>query len=408
MRLHSFLCGRRLRQFFLRAFILLSLFFPAFYSPYFDIYQSAYYQGFSWAYFFLTGYLLLCIVSEFGRWRSSERKHWGRIVPYTVLLIAYNAFSLYYNYTALHWYWEEFNNTVGFVTFLVLMALDVDVDGEKDNNIRFLIHCIILSNLASLIYYHLGYLKFMVCNNQFLFYRWETGNYSELRHYWIYSHKSEYALMLVAFLALFVAYRDKFRNRLTYLLSLLLLLVCLYISHSWSGMAGAVLILAGDFLDRVVRHHFRWWYLLVGAGAAAAAGTIGFQILKERDITTLGSRTLIWQAALEVIVRYPQGWGLRFGESAITDLWGIYFVNNAHNVFLNQILRFSIPVGICFILLFVFLIGWSLVKSRSFRMAGLWAALLILMNMDYALMSTSVAMLLLIIYLVASVVPGRK
>ena len=37
----------------LKLFILCSLLFPAMYSPYTDVYQSAYYSGFSWANFFL-------------------------------------------------------------------------------------------------------------------------------------------------------------------------------------------------------------------------------------------------------------------------------------------------------------------------------------------------------------------
>ena len=76
-------------------------------------------------------------------------------------------------------------------------------------------------------------------------------------------------------------------------------------------------------------------------------------------------------------------------------------VNNAHNVFLNQILRFSIPVGICFLLLFLGIVVYTLVKGRSFLLTGTWIALLILLNMDYSMMSTQMAPLFLIICLVS-------
>ena len=46
----------------LRAAFVLMLLFPAFYSPHTDVYQSAYYAGFSWAYFLLVLYMLLQIV----------------------------------------------------------------------------------------------------------------------------------------------------------------------------------------------------------------------------------------------------------------------------------------------------------------------------------------------------------
>ena len=43
----------------LKGAIVLMLLFPAFYSPYTDVYQSAYYAGFSWAYFLLVLYMIL-------------------------------------------------------------------------------------------------------------------------------------------------------------------------------------------------------------------------------------------------------------------------------------------------------------------------------------------------------------
>ena len=91
---------------------------------------------------------------------------------------------------------------------------------------------------------------------------------------------------------------------------------------------------------------------------------------------------------------------MRFGTSMIQTETGL-LVNNAHNVFLNQMLRFSIPVGSCFILLFLGLVVYTLVKSRSFLMAGTWLALLLLLDMDYSMMSLQMALLFLIVYLVS-------
>ena len=113
---------------------------------------------------------------------------------------------------------------------------------------------------------------------------------------------------------------------------------------------------------------------------------------------TLGGRTVIWRNVWQTILEYPEGWGMRFGTSMIqTDLG--FMVNNAHNVFLNQLLRFSIPVGICFILLFLGIVIYTLVKGRSFLLAGTWIALLVLLDMDYSMMSVQMALVFLIIYL---------
>ena len=390
----------------LKAAFVFMLLFPAFYSPHTDVYQSAYYAGFSWAYFLLGIYILLQLAWNRDRLRPSAWKLAG--IVYVVLLFLYNVLSLYFNHTCLHWYWEQINNTLAFLFMGVLLWFQIRLDSGKYDNIRFLIHCIVLSNAVSIIYYFMGYTNFLICNNQFIFFELPE-NFYETRHYWIYSHKSEYALMLVAFTALFIAYRRKFRNRLIFLLSTAVLLFCLYLTHSWTGIAGVFLIILGGVLDGVDWKHFRlkWWQLAGMAAFIAVAAAAGRELLKERDIMTLGGRLVIWKNVWQTILEYPEGWGMRFGTSMIqTDLG--FMVNNAHNVFLNQMLRFSIPVGVCFTLLFLGIVIYTLVKGRSFLLAGTWIALLVLMNMDYSLMSLQMALLFLIIYLIMRKGKERK
>ena len=230
----------------LKSAFVLMLLFPAFYSPYTDVYQSAYYAGFSWAYFMLVLYMLLQLV-----W---NRKKLLRLSAAGALflggLLLYNILSLYFNHKYLGWYWEQINNTVAFLFMGVLLGVQARLDGGKHDNILFLMRCIVISNVGSIIYYLLGYTNPLICNNQFILFEL-PDNFYETRHYWIYSHKSEYALMLVAFLALFVAYRKKFKNRVTFALSAAVLLFCLYLTHSWTGIAGVFLIIAGGVMDQV-------------------------------------------------------------------------------------------------------------------------------------------------------------
>lgn len=376
------------------------LLFPAFYSPYTDVYQSAYYGGFSWAYFLLVLYIALQI------WKNREK-----ILPVSLAalvflggLFLYNLLSLYFNHKYLHWYWEQVNNTVAFVLFLVLACFSMQPKEESEGNIRFLIHCILLSNAASVIYYLMGYTKLLICNNQFVFFEL-PGDFYESRHYWIYSHKSEYALMLVAFLALFIAYRKLFRSALTFVLSTALLLICLYLTHSWTGIGGVFLIVIGSVLDSVDWKHFhvKKWYFPAAALFVAAAAAAAYKLLAERDVMNLGGRVPIWKSVWQVILKHPEGWGMRFGESVISvEEMNGFLVNNAHNVFFNQMLRFSIPVGIVFTLLFLGIVIYMLRKGRSFLTAATWLALLVLLDMDYAIMSTQMAFLFLLTWLVCS------
>ena len=154
-------------------------------------------------------------------------------------------------------------------------------------------------------------------------------------------------------------------------------------------------------MDGIDIRRIQWkkQYLAVGILLLLVAGGLGYKMLSERDIMSLGARPQIWTAVLGAIRHHPEGWGMRFGESAIQATETL-LVNNGHNIFLNSMLRFSVPVGICFSILFLGIAIYSMIKSKSFLAAGMWLALLILLNMDYALMSLQMAQLFLIIYLV--------
>ena len=87
----------------LRIALFFMLVFPAFYSPFTDVYQSAYYAGFSWAYFFLVLYLVLQLV-------RNKEKLWPLNavgIMFFGILFSYNLLSLYFNHKYLHWYWNK-------------------------------------------------------------------------------------------------------------------------------------------------------------------------------------------------------------------------------------------------------------------------------------------------------------
>lgn len=148
----------------LRGTVALMLLFPAFYSPYTDVYQSAYYAGFSWAYFLVVLYMAVRV------WNNRDRLPRISIaaIVYFAGLLIYNLLSLYFNHKYLHWYWEQVNNTVAFLLLAVIAGLGEGSEEKRDGTIRFLMYCIILSNIGSIIYYVMGYTKLLICNNQFV------------------------------------------------------------------------------------------------------------------------------------------------------------------------------------------------------------------------------------------------
>lgn len=389
------------KEIFLGLFIVLSLFFPAFYSVFDVSYMSIYYAGFSWPYLMAGIYLALLFAS-----RENRGKMGLFLWSYLALVFLYNLLSLYFNMKYLHWYWEQVNNTLAFLLFGAMVCYGPGKQKWEERQLRFLICCIMGSVLCGILFDFTGETGIYFINNRLQFAPFD--NY-ESRNYWIYSHKSDYALLLLLFMAMFLRWKDAFtgRWRLVPWLGIGMIIAAMVQTHSWTGIVGMLLVLAGALLDRVDWKRFKrsylWGLLAIGSASIAVLGKIS----EERDIFSLGSRLPIWKGALEVIKKYPEGWGMRFGDSLFYAGDTGWMVNNAHNVFLNAVLRFSIPVGICFTVLLVTVMIYTIIKARSLLVAGMWAGVFLLMNMDYALQNNEIAMMLFLVYLVCLPEPRK-
>ncbi len=391
----------KIQNIFLKLFLITSLFFPAFYSPFEADYLGEYFAGFLVAYLFLALYLMIQMIRL--KALPKEQTFW----MFFVFTIIYNVLSLYFNVKELHWYWEQINNTIGFLFFAFLVGFRDRIQEELDKILSFFIKAVIISNVLSILYFIAGYTSFIICNNRLTFYRYgEEEIYHEFRHYWLYSHKSDYSVMLLCFLAVCLCYRKRFKKRYGFWLSVLVLGAALITTHSWTGYLGGMVLAGCAVLDRIdVKKFLKSWQ---GKTAAALTGLIGIFVgailLSQRNIFTMGDRLPIWKAVMGTLKERPQGLGFWFGEYPIQirETWA---VTNAHNVFLNQMLRFSVPVGIVFTILIVIIAVYCVCKSKTWLSLGMWAALFMLFNMDYSLLSYEMAMVLFCVYLVC-VFPG--
>lgn len=391
----------RLQDLLLKLFLIVSLFFPAFYSIFDANYLAEYFVGPSVAYIILAVYLAYQLVRL--RAMPEGKSFW----IFLGIIFLYNAVSFYFNVKYLHWYWEQINNTIAFFLFLFLLGYGVRIQDEIENIISFLIKAVTCSNILSLIYFAAGYTSFIFCNNHPVFYRVSDEQfYYEFRHYWLYSHKSDYSVMLLCFLAVCLCFRKGFKKKYGFWITMAVLGAALVTTHSWTGYLGGM-ILAGtailDLLDikKLIKSRQGKLAMSLTAAAGVFAGVI---MLSQRNLSTMGDRLPIWRAVAGVLKERPQGLGLWFGEYPI-PFGEDFMVTNAHNVFLNQMLRFSIPVGIIFTILILMFAGYCIYKSRTWLSLGLWVGLLILFNMDYSLLNYEVAMVLFCAYLVC-IFPG--
>ncbi len=384
----------------IRLFIILTLFFPVVYSPLSYEDGGEYFVMISLPYLVLGIFLLWAIWNNRNRkYDRADRKFFWFLLG---ILLIYNLFSFYYNIRYLHWYGEQLNNTVAIAFFACLVRFRF-FDGEEGKRLlQFLMASIVISNLCSIVYFFLGYTSFVICNNHVAFYRLPE-DYYEFRHYWLYSHKSDYALQLILFLALFLRFKNLFNKKWMWWGSVFVLLLALGLTHSWTSVASAVCVFAGAFLDGIDWKKFTWkkWYAAGIAGVGILGCLLVGMLAKERNLGNFGARPYIWHGAYRVIKAYPMGLGFQFGGYPIEAVGQGWATNNAHNVLLNALLRFSVPVGVCFCILLLVIMGYCIIKSRGKWLAlGTWGAAMLLLNIDYSLLNYEMAMFLFVMYCV--------
>ena len=374
----------------LKLFIVCALMFPV----YFTSVDSPYYPEIIVSNILL---VLSCILIFFTLDKTKNNRIF--ILLSGCFLIMYNIFFVYYMTLKGQWAYDNINVTLAMVSFFLLLACSTDHFFEKHHVIQFLMAVILITTLIGILVFHLGYTSVSFLNGQITFTPLDP-NYYETRYSWFYFHKSQYCFMLLLFIALFVTYRKLFPNRVTYYLSLVVLLYAIYISHTYTALFASLLIFAGCIMDyirpRLSRIKKRYFLLLIPPVLIAAYFV--YRMSRERNIWNLGGRLNIWKESINQILEFNEGVGDLFGGISF-EVPGLSFeVYNCHNFFLNIMYRFSLPAGICFAVMFLLIIIFSLRKRFCFLTAGIWTALLISLGMDYALLTTDLPITMFMLY----------
>jgi len=389
---------KRFAQAMIKHVVAVSLFFPYIYSAR----ENCFYQDFILANFFA----VLAMIFIFTSWKLDLRKNGILLAGMGILLICYNGWFTYMNKTYHHWYGEQINTTIIFLFFMVLLMVK-DVHALIDNNmIRSIIHMMVTSNVLAIGYRLItGQNRILIMNNYVRLDKYEEIMVKDFS--WLYIHKSQYAVILVLCIAFCTVYRKLFNNIFTYLLTLGVLCFALYLSDTYTSMVATVLIFMGQFFDYLWKA--KWWKKLIAAVSLGVPGVIGCgklyeMIIENRDLLTLGSRTMIWKGSWAYITSNPIG---AIGYSMGVDQFNSYIhyagwqmrSYNCHNVFLNQMFRFSIPVGGIFTLLFLMILLFALKRNFSFTTITIVIALLIPLCMDYALTNVEFILFITILFI---------
>lgn len=380
----------RISSGFLKLFIVCALLFPV----YFSSISSPYYPEIIVSNIL---FILCCTFIFFTVDRQIEYRTF--IILTGLFLVLYNAFFIYYITMNGQWAYDNINVTLAVGGFIILLACDTKFFFKKHHIIQFLIIVILITTVIGIVVFHMGYTSVSFLNGQITFTPHDP-NYYETRFSWFYFHKSQYCFMLLLFISLFVTYRKVFPNKLTYYLSLLVLLYAIYISHTYTALFASLLIFAGCIMDylrpRLSSIKKRYFLLLIPL--VLIATYFIYRMSLERNILNLGGRLNIWKESINQILQYSEGVGDLFGGISF-EVPGLSFeVYNCHNFFLNIMYRFSLPAGLCFAVIFLLIIIFSLKKKFSFLTAGIWTALMISLCMDYALLTTDLPITMLMLY----------
>lgn len=374
-------------SFFMKLFIGISIIFPLVTKP--DIRNTV---------FILSNLICFILMMACLFRKSVTNKHKIFYKVFILLIILYNLIFAYYNILYHHYFIEQINKTISFTLLLVLIK-KINNDFLRDNKIiEFLIMCIMITSIGSIIYYFLGGDAINIENFDIIFRK--QGVFVDKRLTWVFGHKSSYGLMLVLFLSIIIRYKDLFKSKIIFLFSIFTIVFTIFLTGSSSTLGLTFILLLFSVISK---YKFKRniiltiFLVIIGALVSYFAAIYIYDIISEgRNITTLGNRTYIYGAAKYYLGMYPHGIGKEFGNLIFT--YEIMHIDNFHNIFLNEMLRFSILVGVIYTLIFITIAFYSTIKHRIWAI-GIWFPCFGLFFMDFSLRTDMLSIFMFLQYL---------
>lgn len=380
----------RIISVFINLIVITTIFFPIR-----DQYakRSMYYTTFALP--TVCAFMLLLYVAVVGKVRE-EKSRFMQI--YMGLLFLYLGALLFINFFYHHYYWELFHKMTGFL-LLPLLWYKLPADFFKRYKIiELVLGIVIFSCICSIIVYYAGIdqIKFTKASLLPQIIHHGESAYLDKRLTFTYPHKSEYGVFLVLYSGLCLKFRKVFPKQVFFYGAMGIVLFTTYLTNSITAMGCVGLVVIGYILSGIDwKKIFQKYKIAILGIFAGIFGVIVFfchYAAKKRDFASFGDRFPIWKASIATIMQNPAGIGMEFEKLTIWNQ-----VNNCHNVFLIEALRFSIPVGILLLALFLVMAGKSFWKYSTFS-AAVWVGLFGMLCMDYSLKEFNLPMLMLCLF----------
>lgn len=317
-----------------------------------------------------------------------------------LFIMAYFLTFLYYNINYLGCYWSMFYNLGCF--FMMWGMTEYDSPSKKhEEQIDIIINAIIFIFTVAVVISVLANifnLDAIWCDLEDFHLRGE-GAFNDRRLTWVYMHKSSYGLLLVGVLALILKKKDlKYRKLLIALYAVAALLI-----NSMVSLGSFILVLFSYYIStKKIDKKFAIRLMLFSIVGLIIGILAFYYIALKRDLSSLGGRMYIWAMYAEKIIHYPVGMGKDFYSVRfwMADAKNARFINNFHNVFLNEIIHYSMPVGVLYAMIIMFLpVRCVFTKKMKLKNIILAIALILPAMGDQAINDLVLPLYILILYL---------
>lgn len=214
--------------------------------------------------------------------------------------------------------------------------------------------------------------------------------FGERRINWLFEHKLQFASTCLIGV-FFTVEHSEFGLRKKILFNIFLIL-SIYLSNSMMSLLGVFSIYAFKILQIILKNskeknkgklifirYLKVCFLVFGAIIALFVMIkILLYIGERREISTLGSRTIIWQLAINDIKTNPEGIIKSYG---ILLNGGDSIYTTAHNIILNEFLETGIIGGILYISLIII----AFIMIRKIENKYIFFIIMLLAQFDYVI-----------------------
>lgn len=198
---------------------------------------------------------------------------------------------------------------------------------------------------------------------------------------YVFVHKSGYGLVLLL-LFLLILWNPAINHRK---IKFAITIITIVVTNSVTSIAALLICIIEYYATKKETSRNRQMIKMLLEILCIVIAYISYIYLSDlRDFSTAGGRFFIWNAGIDALGQYPTG----IGDSFYTQMFEAngHLYNNFHNVFINEMIHYSIIEGIFFIIVTFIPIIRSIRKYDN-KSNLIWEAIaiILIMSMDNSL-----------------------